>query len=265
MDVVEQTFLVGLVTWTFVTVVYLFSLPVKNSGLIDLFWGIGFLLVVVMTQLYAGANSAASAAFGLVWISVTLWALRLTFHESQRYRRDKEDYRYRRLRKRYKDRFWWQSYLKIFLPKVGLMWLITLPIIIAPYNVYSSNMHLALAGTIWLVGFVYQAMADWQLAQYKKIPKNKQKIFHGGLWQYSRHPNYFGEIVMWWGIFLAVIGGPYWGLAVLCPLIVTIYYLTDAVAVLEKRWSRSVQYKAYKARTNAVIPWPAKLIYRDNR
>jgi steroid 5-alpha reductase family enzyme len=263
MDIVDLLVTVSVALWAFLSLIYLISLFISNARVVDVTWGLGFLVVLLVVQYSVNDSFGLTASFALIWQLIIIWATRLSLHSALRFKINKEEWRYRTLRKAWKDNFWWQSYFKIFLVKGFLIFLISLPIVVSVYDNGRSGRQLLFAGLIWSAGFIYEVVADWQLAKYKSVDRNKQKILKAGLWRYSRHPNFFGEILMWWGIFIAVAGGPYWWLALLSPVTLTIMILSSSVSALEGRWKRSKQYKAYTARTNSVIPWLAKLKYRE--
>lgn len=200
----------------------------------------------------------------LVLVLVTAWALRLCIYLTWRNWTPHEDHRYASIRKNNEPFFWLKSLYIVFGLQAVLAWLISMPLFgaIAP----ASDASLSALGVfdylgalIVLVGFVWQTIADWQLANFKSHPDNKGKVLDSGLWRYSRHPNYFGECCIWWGFYLiALSAGSWW--SVLSPILMTLLLLkVSGVALLEKDiGERRPAYVEYIKKTNAFIPGPLK-------
>lgn len=205
----------------------------------------------------------------LMGILITIWAIRLSRHTLTRSLHNALDWRYanwRLLGKRTSDTgIFFQKYLL----QAGLLWIVSLPLqFMFTIEYERENYHEnfifvpVLLGTIvWLIGFVYELIADHQLKQFNKHTANHGKILQHGLWKYSRHPNYFGEITMWWGIFIICFAAPIPALWLpLSPLIITyMIRFVSGVPVLEKRYAKSKAYQSYKQRTNTLIPWFRKV------
>jgi steroid 5-alpha reductase family enzyme len=114
----------------------------------------------------------------------------------------------------------------------------------------------AAGALLWVIGFLFEAVGDYQLARFKANPENKGKIMQSGLWKYTRHPNYFGESVMWWGIWIIALNVDYGWTAVVSPVVITLLLLkVSGVSLLEKHYSDNPKYRDYARRTNAFIPW----------
>jgi steroid 5-alpha reductase family enzyme len=190
---------------------------------------------------------------------VTLWGLRLSVYLAWRNIGKGEDFRYREFRRHYgEERYWWISYFQTFLLQGILMWLISAPLLGAQYGPAEQSLTiLDYAGiVIWIIGIIFEAGGDWQLARFKSNPSNKGKVLNTGLWHYTRHPNYFGDAAVWWGFALfSVSAGSY--LPVLGSLLMTALIIkVSGVALLEKTLkSDKPGYDSYIRRTSAFIPW----------
>ncbi len=239
--------------------VYFFALfivaqVIKNNSIVDMGWGIGFVLVAWALVILKGN---ASPAILIITVLTTLWGVRLFYHILKRNLGKPEDFRYAKWREEWGKWVVPRAFLQVFMLQGFFMFIISLPII----TLFTSkgSLHwigIGLGIAIWSIGFYFEAMGDYQLKQFISNPLNKGKLMTEGLWAYTRHPNYFGEATMWWGIgIIALSGGSSW-LAVLSP--VTITYLlvyVSGVPLLEKSMSKRPEFKAYAERTSIFIPW----------
>jgi len=189
------------------TLWYFLSVLKKRNDIADVAWGLGFILVTIFNLL---SNSSSKLLISLFLISI--WGLRLAIHIYNRNKNKKEDYRY--------DQFKKSPYFKVFITQGFFMWLICWPIIFSQKNLNWLNI---LGIFIWIIGFYFEATADNQLKKFINNPNNKGKIMQSGLWAYSRHPNYFGEVTMWWGIWLINLNSNWW--AITGPLTITFLIL----------------------------------------
>lgn len=238
--------------------VWIASLIRRDASLVDRFWGAGFVLLAWVYWLTAGAP-----ALGLLMVlAVTLWGLRLSGYISWRNWGHGEDYRYQEMRYKHGERFPWVSLWTVFVLQGVLMWFIAMPVFhgARAHDTEAMIESLAVAGVaLWLVGLVWETVADAQLARFKSHPENRGRVMDEGLWKYSRHPNYFGEIVIWWGFFLmaASVGG--WWTFISAALMSFLIARVSGVTLLEKKLSETrPAYRAYVARTNALIPGPPR-------
>jgi steroid 5-alpha reductase family enzyme len=235
------------------TLVWLASLVRRDASIIDVFWGLGFVLAAWI-YLGAGARTGRGA---LVAALVTLWGLRLSLHILWRNWGRGEDYRYREMRERSPSSFPLRSLLSVFWLQGLLLWALSTPLHAAQRAEPASLTPVdALGIALVLVGFAFEAGGDSQLARFKRDPANAGKVMDRGLWRYTRHPNYFGDAVVWWGFFcFAAAAGGYWTLY--SPLLMTLLLLrVSGVALLEKRLRHTKpEYRAYAERTSAFFPW----------
>jgi steroid 5-alpha reductase family enzyme len=235
---------------------WLLSLVLRNSGIVDIFWGSGFIII----NLIAFYFSQHTWRHILLTVLVTLWGLRLSIHIYLRSKGKPEDFRYAQWRKENGSHWWWISFFKVFLLQGVLLSIIAAPLL----AVQSATNNSSPAGLdylgiiIWIVGFIFEAGGDYQLSRFKANPSNKGKVLTRGLWRYTRHPNYFGDAVQWWGFFiLAGSSGNWW--TVFSPLVMTILLIrVSGVALLEKTMKSRPGYDEYRYSTNAFFPWPPK-------
>jgi steroid 5-alpha reductase family enzyme len=235
------------------TVLWLISLTLKNSSIVDIFWGSGF--VIVNAVYFALSPEGFPARQWLVTLLVTLWGLRLSIHVLTRNWRKAEDFRYRKWRGENGSRWWWKSFLQVFLLQGLLMWIISAPLWAAHLGPFPDRLTMvdAIAVIFWAVGFFFESAGDAQLARFKADLGNKGKLLDTGVWRFSRHPNYFGDAAQWWGFFLiGASAGGWW--ALFSPVIMTILLLrVSGVALLEKTMETRPGYKEYIERTNVFI------------
>lgn len=235
---------------------WLVSLVLRNASIVDAFWGTGF---VVLVWLYAALADGAEGRSLLIATLVTVWGVRLSSYILWRNWGHGEDPRYAKWRADDGARFWWTSLFRVFLLQGVLVWLIAMPLLAACY--YGEPDHLTpadvLGAAVWAVGFFFEAVGDLQLARFKSDPANKGKVMRGGLWRYTRHPNYFGEATMWWGYFI-IAGATVDGLwTAYSPVLMTFLLLrVSGVALLERAQVRAKpQYREYVESTSAFLPW----------
>ncbi len=237
--------------------VWLLSLLKKDMSIVDWFWGLGFIAV---TLHFAYRLDELLPKQFLVAYLVILWGMRLAIHIFFRNRSKGEDPRYQAFRANWKENTWWISFFKVFLLQGGLMLVISLSIlnIMSESGDYLSNINQT-GVILWLLGWLFETVADFQLLRFKKNPDNKGKVMDQGLWRYSRHPNYFGEVCVWWGIFLISIGSGFWYISILSPLLITFLLLrVSGVTLLEKRYEGNDKYAEYKRITSTFFPFPPK-------
>lgn len=244
---------------------WLVSLAVRDASIVDIFWGPGFVLVAWSVFAWAAAHDlpgGGSARRLLLAALVTVWGLRLGLHLAARNLGKGEDYRYVAMREKAGGRFWLVSLGKVFLLQGLLMWVVSLPLQGGQLPSAPDRVGvLALAGAaVWAVGLFFESVGDWQLARFKADPANRGKVMDRGLWRFTRHPNYFGDFLVWWGLYLVALDAPgtWWTIA--GPLLMTFLLLKGSgVAVLEKTiGTRRPGYEEYVRRTSAFFPRPPR-------
>ena len=243
------------------SVLWAISVRLKDASLVDPFWSISFLVIAVSTVVQTGFSPAK----GLMLAAVALWALRLFSHLMQRFlAHPEEDPRYQAFRQKYgPERYWWVSYFQVFLLQGTLALLVAAPLQVAgsaalpdpigPWDVFGAS--------VFLVGTAFEAIADRQLAAYRADSSpDKPTVLDTGLWRTSRHPNYFGNALLWWGLGLMAVDQPWGWLALLGPALMS-YLLVkvSGVALLDAQLSKTRPgYKAYMERTSGFVPWFVK-------
>jgi steroid 5-alpha reductase family enzyme len=250
-----------LIIVAYVTLVWILSVFLKNASIVDIFWGLGFVLVSVF---YFTSTPDFSTRKVISLILVALWGLRLSIHIFLRNMGKPEDFRYQQFRKNYGEkRYWWFSFFQVFLLQGVLMWLISAPLLAISY--YSLNHPLGVLDVlgilVWIIGFTFEAGGDWQLSRFKANPANKGKLLQTGFWKYTRHPNYFGDAAVWWGFaVLSVASGSY--LPVLSSVLMTLLIVkVSGVAMLERTLIHTKPgFEEYVKKTSAFIPWFPKKI-----
>jgi steroid 5-alpha reductase family enzyme len=239
----------------FMSLLWLISLRLKNSSIVDIFWGTGF--AIVCWLYFALTPSGFLPRKLLVSTLVAIWGLRLSIHILRRNWGKGEDLRYQKWRNETGSSWWWQSYLRVFLLQGVLLWIISIPLLSAQYPAIPAHLGiLDLFGVlVWLVGFYFEVAGDAQLAHFKANPANKGKVLDRGVWRYTRHPNYFGDSAQWWGYFLiAASAGGWW--TVFSPIGMTFLLVrVSGVALLEKALGTRPGYQEYMDRTSAFVPW----------
>lgn len=241
------------------TLLWIVSIPLKNVSIVDPFWGIGF---IVATSVYFFFEGEMLSRNILVYVLVSIWGLRLSIYLLIRNYGKGEDFRYQEFRRQYgPNRYWWFSLFQVFLLQGALIMFVSLPILGVRTHTITNELNAIdyFAVLVWIVGFLFESIGDYQLARFKKDATNKGKVLNTGLWRYTRHPNYFGDAAVWWsfGLF-SLSSGAYWhivGSILMTYLIIKI----SGVSLLETSLNKAKpKYKEYIAKTNAFLPWLPK-------
>lgn len=240
------------------TVLWLVSLAVADSSIVDIFWGSAFVLVAWTAFVAADGLDARR----ILLVSMTsVWGARLTLYLGWRNLGKGEDFRYAEWRRRHGRRWWWRSYLQVFLLQGALAWVVSLPIQAGQVPADPNLGWMAVAGfAVWAIGLIFEGVGDLQLARFKADPANQGRVMDTGLWRYTRHPNYFGDFLVWWGLWLvaAEASGAWWTFA--GPLVMS--WLLIRVSGARKLEStigeRRPGYSEYIRRTSGFFPLPPK-------
>jgi len=237
---------------------WILSVVRHNAAIVDPFWGAGFALVAWAAFLMHWPSAPRTT---LLCVLTTVWGLRLSLFLLWRNWGTTEDRRYAAMRSHHGANFWWISLFTVFLLQAFLLWFISLPVQIAICSNRASPLGVldALGLCFWIVGMFFETTADWQLARFKRDPQNASKVLDRGVWRYSRHPNYFGDFCVWWGIYLIAAAGGAWS-TLLSPLVMSILLMkVSGVPLLESTVvDRRPEYADYQSRTNAFFPGPPK-------
>jgi steroid 5-alpha reductase family enzyme len=237
--------------------VWLVSLAVDDVSIVDSVWGPGF---VVLSWLYAGLGDGGGARVWLVPILVTAWGLRLAVHIQARNRGRAEDPRYASMRRGWGPRFRWLSLVVVFWLQGALMWIVAMPLAQVQVATTPWSWLDTLGLVLFAAGFTFEVEGDRQLARFLRDPANAGRVMDRGLWRYTRHPNYFGDALLWWGLgcFAAAVPGGAWTLV--GPALMTALILrVSGVTLLERGLHRTrPAYAEYAARTSSFIPMPPR-------
>lgn len=238
------------------TLLWLASLRLRDASIVDPFWGPAFLLA---TAVYlAGAGSATPR--GLIVLAIVgIWAVRLGVHIYTRNRGHGEDPRYQEFRRQGGTSYWWVSFFRVFLLQAVLAWAISAPLLAAQLADAPLG-PLDLAGlALWAAGLLFEAIGDMQLRAFRADPASKGRVLRTGLWAWTRHPNYFGEAVLWWGYFVIALGAGGWW-TIFAPALMTFLLVrVSGVALLERGLAaRRPGYAAYVREVPAFIPRPPR-------
>jgi steroid 5-alpha reductase family enzyme len=240
----------GMLAWAIATVR-------RNVGLVDIFWSLFFL---AGATLYVALAPAAGTRAAIVLALVAAWGLRLSGYLATRNWNAPEDHRYRAIRARNEPGFAWKSVYLVFGLQAILAWVIAAPLAAAVHAPSPLTGWDAFGAALALFGIVFESLADAQLTRFKADPANAKRVMDRGLWQYTRHPNYFGEFCVWWGLYFLALGAGGWWTA-FSPLLMTVLLLkVSGVALLEQDINqRRPAYRDYAARTNAFFPGPPRV------
>ena len=249
----------AIVIVTLMLVTWVISVIIKNASIVDIVWGFGFVVVAWTVRLTV--DQGDDARQWLLVALVTIWGLRLAIHLFTRNHGNGEDFRYRAMRKHHGDRFGLISLGTVFGLQGVLMFVVSLPVQLGQADPTPSIGVIAFIGiALWLVGMFFETVGDLQLAAFKKDPDSRGKVMSTGLWRYTRHPNYFGDACVWWGIGLvaAETGAGAWGL--IGSVVMTVLLRrVSGVTFLEKTMAkRRPGYTEYVVTTSPFIPRPPK-------
>ncbi|MGM0482894.1 MAG: DUF1295 domain-containing protein [Patescibacteria group bacterium] len=239
------------------TVFYVISLLRKRNDIADVAWGLGFVFLA-WVSIFISQNFG-TASF-LVSILVTIWGLRLSYHIYRRYRKSTEDHRYLKYRNNWGKWFYIRSYLQIYILQGFLLFVVASPVlIINRYSGESVSLLVFLGILIWLIGFFFESVGDAQLSRFINDPKNGGKLMMSGLWKYTRHPNYFGEVLQWWGIWVMATPFSYGFWSIIGPLTITFLILkVSGIPMLEEKMAEHPDFAEYKKRVSIFLPLPPK-------
>jgi steroid 5-alpha reductase family enzyme len=249
--------LIGLGTiLTASTLLWMISVRLEDASIADICWGLGFVLLV---WLYCWLSPTLTSRSWLVAALITLWGARLSLHISRRNRGKAEDPRYRAMRAAHGRSFWWRSLFTVFWLQGAILWSVAIPLLVAVRAARPAALTAVdgLGVVLFAIGFGFEVVGDHQLARFKAEPSNRGHVLDRGLWRYTRHPNYFGDATLWWGVYVIAAATPGGWLTVLSPALMTLLLLrVSGVTLLEQSLKTTKPgYRAYIARTPAFFPW----------
>lgn len=240
-----------LVVLLMVTLLWAISVPIRDASIIDIFWGP--LFVVTAWALLPTMEGLPLKPY-LVTLLVTLWGLRLAFHLITRNLGQGEDRRYQLWREHGGENWWLVSYYRIYLFQGAIALVVATPLIAAFYHPGDLGFVNLLGMLVWAAGFVWELLADIQLVRFKADPDNRGRVMNTGLWGLSRHPNYFGDALQWWGLGLIALTASTWW-ALIGPAVMTAVFLGISNDVLERGMKkRNPEYADYVTKTPKFFP-----------
>ena len=256
MDFISIYLTLGLIILGLMILLWLVSLALKNSSIVDIFWGTGFVITTWAAFLLTPDGFTPRKV--LLCSLVTLWGLRLSLHILTRNWGNPEDFRYQVWRKEAGPAWWWRSFFKVFFLQGIIMWIVATPLLAAQFSAQPGRLTWLdyLAIPIWLFGFYFEAAGDWQLRRFKANPTNRGKVLQTGVWRYTRHPNYFGDATQWWAFYLIALSAGGWWTIFSPALMTTLLLRVSGVSLLEKTLvEEKPGYKEYIEKTSEFIPW----------
>jgi len=239
-------------------ILFIVAQKLKNNSIVDIGWGFGYVLISIYTIIYHLINKSLTLLIGVVTGLVILWGLRLFLYIGIRNFKKPEDYRYVNMRKKWEGKnIYIQAFLKVFMLQAFFMLIISMPIYIAVLSEKTiSNIWIIIGSILFLIGFYFEAVGDLQLRNFVKKRTDKSQIMDKGLWKYTRHPNYFGEVLMWWSLFIIVVTSTYGLIGLISPLVITLLLLyVSGIPLLEKKYVDNPNFIEYKKKTSAFFPW----------
>jgi len=247
----------AVVVFFYMTLFFIIAQIKKNNSIVDMGWGLGFVVIAFYTLFINGNYSFLSI---LVTTLVSVWGMRLVYHILKRNLGKPEDFRYAAWRKAWGKWLVPRAFFQVFMLQGVIMLVIAYPIIMNNDRSIGSLGYREIIGLVmWIVGFIFEALGDKQLKEFIADKKNKGKIMKEGLWKYTRHPNYFGEATMWWGIFIISLSSKSGIYGIISPITITLMLLyVSGVPMLEKHYKNNKEFQAYAKVTSKFIPWFSK-------
>ncbi|MFO8034204.1 MAG: DUF1295 domain-containing protein [Candidatus Bipolaricaulota bacterium] len=226
----------------------------RDNSLVDMGWGLGF-VVVTSFAFFSAAHFTPRALVTLLLVAV--WGFRLTYHIVRRNWGKPEDFRYAQWREKWGRWVVPRAFIQVFMLQALFLLVIVYPVLLIQVSARPGFGFVEILGVlIWVVGFLFEAVGDRQLARFRSNPQNQGKVLRTGLWRYTRHPNYFGEATMWWGLFVIALSVPWGWTGIIGPLTITLLLrFVSGVPMLEKKLRGRPEFDRYARVTNAFVPW----------
>lgn len=235
---------------------FLLSVIKKRNDVADVAWGLGFVLLAWVSFLLSGPNFVSFC----VNILVSIWGIRLAIHIARRHKGKQEDFRYVEWRATWRH-FYVRSFLQVFVLQSILLVCIVSPVLFINQATSEPNTFMLVVGfLVWLIGFIFEVVGDLQLKKFLSKKENNGKLMTSGLWKFTRHPNYFGEVTLWWGIWLVACAYPFGFLTIIGPSTITVLILlVSGIPLAEKRYAGRPDFEAYKKKTSVFFPLPPRV------
>ncbi|MFW9829541.1 MAG: DUF1295 domain-containing protein [Candidatus Thorarchaeota archaeon] len=255
----------GLFLLGYLIIAFIVGTVKKNNGLMDVFYGPGY-FVVALTSLitYFLIYGIVNMRQIIVTTLVFIWAVRLGTYVFIRNRGKPEDYRYREMRERWKTNIVLKSFIRVYIFQGIVIFIVAFPVWFVNMSINPPLLNLLsfvgvtlwLGGGVWLIGFLFETIADYTLYKFLQKPENKGKIMDKGVWKLSQHPNYFGEVTQWWGLYIIALAIPFGFISILGPIFITYMIIkVSGIRLLDKRFETDDKYSEYKQRTSVFFPW----------
>jgi len=255
---IANTFLIAaIIIFCYMTGLFIIALIRKDNSIADIAWGFGFVIVAWSTLWIVGNFYPRQL---LACSLILIWGSRLSIRIFLRNRGRGEDPRYRKWREEWGSLFIPRSYLQVFLLQ-GVILLVNISPVLIINTTSDGNLNIldACGLLVWITGFIFESVGDYQLDHFLANPKNRGTIMDRGLWRYTRHPNYFGEITMWWGILIIALSAPYGWIGFVGPLTITLMIVfVSGIPMTERLMEKTPGFEEYKRRTSVLIPWFVK-------
>ena len=247
----------AIVVFAYFMLFFVVAQVIKNNSIVDMGWGPGFVIVTFYAWL---ASDTITARGTVAMFLVTIWGCRLAYHIVRRNIGKPEDFRYANWRKEWGKWVVPRAFFQVFMLQGFFMMVVAYPVLLMQASTRTGFGLIEMLGlSVWIIGFYFESVGDRQLREFKKDPKNKGEIIQHGLWRYTRHPNYFGEATMWWGLWIMAIPVEWGWTGLISPLVITwLLLFVSGVPMLEKKYQGNPEFEAYAQRTNAFFPGPPR-------
>lgn len=247
----------GGLLWVYMTAWFIYGVVKKRNDVADIAWGLGFVYLTWSALIVSGNTHLRGV---LVAVLVTVWGVRLSWHIYRRNRGKAEDYRYARWRAEWGKWFIVRSYAQVYVLQGILLYLIALPVLLIIRDAEAGYSLLDGVGlVVWCVGYYFEVVGDAQLARFLHNPQNAGQLMTTGLWQYTRHPNYFGEVTQWWGIWIMAISTYQGWISIVGPLTITFLIIkVSGIPLLENKMREHPDFAEYARRVSMFFPLPPK-------
>ncbi len=242
----------------FMAIVWAIAVKVNDFSIVDIAWGMTFIITTIATLAITQNMNITSITIAVL---VILWGLRLSGYLFKRNVGKPEDYRYQNMRKRWETNVNLKAFYRVYMLQGALSLFFSIPIIIGIANSSEETNYIliTIGVVLWIIGFIFEAGGDYQLSQFKKKEENKGRFIKHGLWRYTRHPNYFGESAMWFGVAIVALSVPWGWIGLISPIALTYILINiSGVPPLEKKFMEHEEYREYAKKTNMFIPGPPK-------
>lgn len=242
----------------FMSTIWLIAVKLDNYSIVDIIWGITFIITTTVVLVYTGLYNVVSLTIAAL---VLIWGLRLSIYLFSRNAGKPEDYRYQDMRKKWGNKVKQTAFVRVFMLQgtVSLLFSLGIFLGISQSDTILAMWPVYLGVIVWVVGFLFESIGDAQLRAFIQKPKNRGKVITTGLWKYTRHPNYFGEATQWFGISIIACAVPFGWISFISPLLLTFFLLKiSGVPLLEKKNAKKPGYAEYAAKTSVFVPMPPK-------